>query len=357
MKDNGELDIICKQQGSLIGGQDINSAFFQAINDSFEGNLMADVFQNPNELLDFEDDFEQKKVNLPSSRGSNCIISLKIPSMLRDGLKDKSIRLRKEAKENGAFKIKDDKLFFYPEYVTDHFFKETASRIAQEIIKLLNFPELSNVNTVVLVGGLSESAVIVSQIEELLTNSFPRVKVVVPTSPFRAILTGAVLYGHNPEIIHSRRSPATFGIATSSLFDEAIHKSEYKFKSSTGKFYCRNVFSVHIKEAEFVVLKEKQPTITYFPLEADQTKARVQVFMHTDEGNMLDPSKVLYTTDKGCTKLGELLVLTPDTKKGTNREISLSLTYGTEIDVSATDETSGETFEVKLEFQNSVDSN
>ena len=353
MRDDGNLDIICKENGSHIGGHDINNAFFQAIREGFEGDVMNVAFSDPTEVLEMQDDFEQKKVNLSSTKSHRDSISLKIPADFRDGLLKKKISLTKEAEKKGTFKIVKDKLYFYPLFIKDVFFKETISRITTKIEEVVtSLLRTCNVNIVVLVGGLSESRIVVSQIKETLGALFPDIKVVVPTSPFVAVLSGAVSYGHNPDIIHSRKSPATFGIKTHSLFDSAIHREDKIVWHKNGETYCQDIFSIHIKEAEVIILKEKQPQRTYLPLTANQEEARLEVFIHTRSSNMLD--KVLYTTDEGCTKLGELQVKMPDTKNGLNRKIIVSFTYGTEIDVSATDETSGESVEVKLEFQNEL---
>ncbi|XP_060557017.1 heat shock 70 kDa protein 12B-like [Ruditapes philippinarum] len=347
----GTLDIIINAQGALIGGQNINTAFFQAIHDSFEGDQFKNVFRDPIELLEMEDDFEHKKVNIVSTKELKCSINLKIPSLFRDGLLKNDIRMTEEAKKKGGLKIHKDKLLFDPSYITEHFFKETCTRISHEIENMLKTPNVGNISIIVLVGGLSGSSVVVSQIQELLKKSFPEVKVVSPTSPFRAILTGAVLYGHNPKLIKSRRSPATFGVQTNSPFDAVVHKSDKKWiHSGSGKAYCKDIFSVHVREGELIVLNEKQPVKKYFPIDANQTEVNLKVFMHSARDISLDESKVLYTTDDGCTELGEMLVKMPDTSKGTNREVSVSFVIGAEIEVNAVDETSKEKLEVKFEF-------
>ncbi|XP_060569019.1 heat shock 70 kDa protein 12B-like [Ruditapes philippinarum] len=351
----GTLDIIRHAQGALIGGQNINSAFFQAIHESFEGDLFKTVFRDPIELLEMEDDFEHKKVNIVSTKELKCSINLTVPSQFRNGLLQNEIRLTEEAKKKGGLQINRDKLLFDPSYIKEYFFKETCTRISKEIEKMLKLPELGNVSIIVLVGGLSGSSVVVSQIKDLLKESFPEVRVVVPTSPFRAILTGAVLYGHNPEILNSRRSPATFGVKTNSLFDAAVHKSDKKWiHSASGKAYCKDIFSVHVWEGELIVLNEKQPVKKYFPMDANQTEVKLKVFMHSARDISLDESKVLYTSDDGCTELGEMIVKMPDTSKGTNREVFVSFVIGAEIEVKAIDETSKEEFEVKFEFLNTL---
>jgi hypothetical protein len=50
-------------------------------------------------------------------------------------------------------------------------------------------------------------------------SEFPKLNVICPSDAVAAVLKGAVMYGHNPELISERICPRTYGISVSAYFD------------------------------------------------------------------------------------------------------------------------------------------
>lgn len=77
---------------------------------------------------------------------------------------------------------------------------------------------------------------------------------------------------------------------------------------------------------------EPQVNLNYTVLEPDQTEISFSIYT----SNNKEPT---YTTEEGCTLLGELTLDMPDTSKGLNRGANVNMTFsGTEIVVTAVDQ-------------------
>jgi hypothetical protein len=231
--------------------------------------------------------------------------------------------------------------------VRDKLFKETCTVVYNSIGKVLNDTQAKGLRTVILVGGFSESPIVVESIRKLITNDFPDIKVFVPSSPFKAVLKGAVLFGQDPLIFRSRISRETFGIKTNKTFDSKQHDEMKKWRNKeTGKYYCRDIFDIHVRKGQSVVLGNRQPVQSYFPIYKDQTKLGFPVFT----SNSLNPK---YTTDDGCKQIAKVTIDISDTSRGTDRECEVTMIYGgTELSVIATDKASGKEFNADIHFGN-----
>ncbi|XP_053376407.1 heat shock 70 kDa protein 12B-like [Mercenaria mercenaria] len=213
-------------------------------------------------MLKMEADFERKKVTISSGNQVGEMIDLEVPVPVRDKLEDKTIRL----KENRYISFEDRVIMFNSGLIRDRLFKETCEVVYKTITKVLSNEKAKGLKAVVLVGGFAESSIVVESIRQMIGKDFPEIKVVVPSSPFKAVLKGAVLFGHNPMIFKSRISRETFGIGTNQIFDPKVHNDSRKFKhKETGKDCCEKVFHVHVRKDQSVVLDSKQPIQIYAP--------------------------------------------------------------------------------------------
>jgi hypothetical protein len=62
----------------------------------------------------------------------------------------------------------------------------------------------------------------------LVKLEFPKLNVICPSDAVAAILKGAVMYGHNPELISERICPRTYGITVDVPFDDRKHPRRLK---------------------------------------------------------------------------------------------------------------------------------
>lgn len=83
---------------------------------------------------------------------------------------------------------------------------------------------------------------------------------------------------------------------------------------------------------QLIKVGEPQANITYTVAEPDVTRMTISIYT----SNNKEPT---YTTDEGCARLGKFTIDMPDTSKGMNRGVNVSMTFsGTEIVVTAVDQ-------------------
>ena len=347
------LEEISMGTGDLIGGQDINSAFFQACTHAFKGGDWEKVSQKSHafELLEMETDFESKKVVIGTDDPRDEYIKLAVPEIFQELMESGEIQLKDTSDVGHRFKFKGKSLTFDTKFIRETLFNETIQRILKLLRDILSRKQVQCIKHIVLVGGFSESPIVVGKIRAFITENFPGKEVVVPTSPFTAVMSGAVLYGHDPLIFNSRICRATYGIETNRPFDPEIHKEEKKWRNKeSGEDWCKDIFGVHVKKGSSVKLGDAQPSRVYTPAYKDQTSVPLSIFMSTAD----NLNTLVYTTDEHCKKVGEIVVEMPDTTGGTDRKVTVTMIYGgTELDVIAKNELSGEECKAKIRFDTS----
>lgn len=345
VEESGLLSELLPPLGDPVGGQKINEAFLQVCHDSFEGQGWKETFSKatPVELLKMEADFEKSKVSVGSEDPDEEFIALEVPRLVKDKLEDKTIRL----KPVQSVVFRDHEFMFNSDFVRSTLFQETCCVLYKTICKALKEEKAKDLKTVVLVGGFAESPIVVRTLREWIIRDFPHIKVVVPSSPFKAVLNGAVLFGHDPLIFRSRISRETYGIRTNVLYDPKVHEGTKKWPNTEdNKEYCKDIFDLHVKKEQSVVLNEKQPTKNYFPMYKSQKSLTLPIYTSTS----LNPK---YVTDDGCKKIGEVVVDMPDREIGTDRKVEVAMIYGgTELSVIAKDVTSGKEFSADIKFGN-----
>ncbi|XP_053375615.1 heat shock 70 kDa protein 12B-like [Mercenaria mercenaria] len=343
VEENGFLKEICQPLGDPVGGQRINDAFLQVCHDNFKGDGWKETFSKvtPLEMLKMEADFERKKVTIGAEDPEGQMIELEVPPLVRDKLEDKTILL----KENNYLKFEDRELVFDSSLIRDKLFKETCNVIYTTIGKVLNNEKAKGLKTVVLVGGFAESPIVVGNIRQMIAKDFPDVKVVVPSSPFKAVLKGAVLFGQDPMIFRSRISRDTFGIQTNRVFDAKIHDETKRWKNEKDRTsYCKHIFVVHVRKGQSVVLGSKQPVEIYQPMNTDQTELTLPIYTSSSP----NPK---YTDEKGCKEIGKIKIDMRDTKGRTDRKVEVTMIYGgTELSIIAKDKASGKEYNADINF-------
>ncbi|CAG2244505.1 unnamed protein product [Mytilus edulis] len=179
--------------------------------------------------------------------------------------------------------------------------------------------KLSDVHTLLAVGGFSESSVLIDAVKQKLGE---KVDVIVPRDPGLAVLKGAVMFGFEPGTIESRVSRYTYGVAMQRHYIGGVDDASKR--PSHDDSLIDDVFDIHVKKGQVVEIGHFEPEHTYFPVIDDQKCAHFEFFASEEK----DPK---YTTEKGCSMLGVLSVdLTrKDSKDG---ELSLKINAsGTEI--------------------------
>ncbi|KAH3746492.1 heat shock 70 kDa protein 12A-like isoform X1 [Dreissena polymorpha] len=348
VEEDGLLRELCCERGNLIGGQSVNDAFFQACNDDFEGTEWKKKFTEatPFEMMKIEHEFEKCKLAIGAEEMDETI-QLPLPRSVRDSFRTGKIKVNRSQTRISITGEED--LRFETSFVRDHLFDQACKMINQVIETVLE--NQKDIQTVVLVGGFAESPIVQENIKSLLQQKYPSVAVVVPTSPFRAVLMGAVLYGHDMFIYRSRVSRATYGVKGISVFDEKKHDESKKwFNTDTGINYCKDIFDIHVEKGQSVVLKEQTGGKNYIPLYKNQKSITLPLFVADtcgpSEGN------VMYTTHPSCKKVGEIRVDLSDTDApNSERKVCVKMIYGgSQLSVIATELTTGKEYNAEIHF-------
>ncbi|KAH3773902.1 hypothetical protein DPMN_175273 [Dreissena polymorpha] len=282
------------------------------------------------EITKLEREFEASKLSIiPDSTEEK--IKLSTPKLVREYITNKKMMFVEDAPI--SYNNNDETLEVKRQFVREKLFATPCALINQTVLKVLK--EQPEIKIVVLVGGFAESGIVQQNVAATIKETFPDVKVVVPTSPFRAVLTGAVLFGHNTFIFKSRISRATYGVGTNQLFDEAMHNPLKKWLDEENNVHrCKDVFSIHVKKGDSVALNVELEAKTYIPLYKAQKEVSIPVYESSEVGPT--DGSVMYTTDSGCTKIADIKVAIPTANESSERGVSVRMIYGgTQLSVNA----------------------
>ncbi|KAJ7353764.1 hypothetical protein OS493_032635 [Desmophyllum pertusum] len=180
-----------------------------------------------------------------------------------------------------------------------------------------------------LVGGFADSALL----REEVTSEFSlKYRVLIPRNAAIAVVQGAVLFGKNPDKITERVVSTTYGADCTRDFDKTVHPNEKWFLADG-----RPKENAIAKSGESI---KKM----YSPLHGKDTEFTFGFYITRNP-------ECKFITDEGVTKIGSVKVQSPDTSKGLDRKIEVSMHFGgTEIVATAVDISSGSTAQTTLDF-------
>lgn len=220
-------------------------------------------------------------------------------------------------------------------------FEPVIRDIMRHIADLLRKPELDGVKFLFLVGGFAESPLLQAEMRKSFSSD---VRVIIPQDVGLTILKGAVMFGLDPTVVRVRRSALTYGVGVLNKFIPGRHPPEKRTKKD-GVEWCTDVFDTFVTVDQSVALGERV-TRRYTPAKSYQTSTVISVYSSEKE-------HVLYTSDPGVRRCGELYLEMPDTTGGKARELEMTMLFGdTEIRVEAIDITSGKTAKASIDFLN-----
>lgn len=161
--------------------------------------------------------------------------------------------------------------------------------------------------------------------------------------------TGAVLFGHDPTIIHVRISRMTYGVGVLNRFVKGKHPKQKSIKRD-GIEWCTDVFDKFALTDMPVTLGDTVVR-SYTPAKMGQKFSIINIYSS-------EKTDVKFITDVGVQKCGTLQLdltelsqqpqLTPARKR---REIQARMEFGdTEIKVSAVDISTGTSVKASIDF-------
>ncbi|KAH3823220.1 hypothetical protein DPMN_125019 [Dreissena polymorpha] len=211
-------------------------------------------------------------------------------------------------------------------------FNNTIEKVVAHVRKLLQ--SHLQVSHILLAGGFSESQLL----QEAMRQSFPDNTIVVPPDAGLAVLKGAVIHGHNKNMISSRKAKYTYGVKIFSHFKQNIHSPERRITEGPYMGFVRGCFDKLIEINQDVKGETVSAQKTYHPLSGNKNMT-IKLFCSED-------ANPTYVDDQGCFYIGSLNINCADE----NENISTALFFGdTELRVTAVDSSGKElsaTFQV-----------
>ncbi|XP_056013346.1 heat shock 70 kDa protein 12A-like isoform X2 [Ostrea edulis] len=340
VQSNQKLREVHHATGGAWGGTKVDDAFYQFLAKLFGNDVLSTLKdENMDDYITLFRDFETKKRTIKPNLEDKVTITL--PFRLLEIFKEQSEETLAEALPQTRYaktvEFKAGKLRVHPE-IFKEFFNHTLQGIIQHITEIMQSFQGESVSKILLVGGFSESPMVLKAIREL----FPNKKVIAPADPGLAVLKGAVLFGHTPSIISSRISLCTIGLEVNVQFIEGLHPNKYKIKKPDGQTMCQHIFEALVQKGEDVPFGHKIEN-TYSPSEEDAVTG-IGIYKSTSE----NPT---YTTDKNCTKLGTIVLRRPNGGWSEDAQIHVVVEFGsTRFSVAMTDDCLDETYRDSYDF-------
>ena len=313
-----------KASGGDWGGTCVDNCFKDTLVDVITLEVMNEFrLKHTGEYIEFFRDFEMKKRTTNTTQQTR--VTMRMPGTLPEFYEEMKSKTFKEAiqesKYSKSMKWEGDKLRITPA-LFEQFFSAACTGIVDHLHDLLNKPEVRGTDTILMVGGFSESPILQGRIKR----DFQDYRVVIPNEPGLAVLRGAVLFGHDPSIISERIAKYWYGIASLAKFNPSIHNVEKKNKD-----YCDDIFEICVRRGTTFKLHESQSNGPYKTNRDDQQTMTFDIYV----SDSIRPP--MYVTDEGCYYLGTLSVDLPKVKKGKERSVSLNFIFGgTELHIQAT---------------------
>ena len=235
----------------------------------------------------------------------------------------------------------------YPE--VKKLFEPVFDNIAQHLETVIR--KVGQVKYMILVGGFATCKLLQTFLHDRFANNL---RIIIPAESSLAVVMGAVLFGHDPTEIQSRRLRYSYGIECLGMpelpdLPNPTDPSSDAFASLMmtvlGLSNRGLMFKTFVRKNQDVAINE-EVTHPFYPVRDDQTSADIVVYES-------DKERTMHVSEEGVRKVAEFKLPMPNTSLGRNREIQVSMKFGqTEFKVHSLDKSSGKRVEgpVKLDF-------
>lgn len=312
--------------GGPWGGRNINEAFFAFITELLGKNVFDEFKKNHiDDYLEVEREFETKKRAFTSESGA---VKMTFPLSLIDMAKkiwntDSVDEIIKKSKYAGKAKTKSQKLHI-PKDIFISLFLPTVDNIIAHIQNIIEDNSVS-FDYILMVGGFAECNIVQKRFKDTFTDK----KVIIPEEAGLAVLKGAVLYGHMPQIITSRVARHTYGMQSWPEFDARKHPISKRVVID-GVARCKDVFFKYVTIGQEIT-PGYQHSQVFQALKPEENTLECTIFASWEK----DPK---FITDESCFKLGTLTVHLPKQRSSEPLEIEETMVFGeTELHISAKD--------------------
>jgi hypothetical protein len=146
--------------------------------------------------------------------------------------------------------------------------------------------------------------------------------IVIPEDASLAVVEGTAIYGQNPTTVSERVCEYTYGFdLTHETSSSCEHPPGRKSLDDNGIMRCWDIFNITARIGQAVKIGEEGEEFIGCPLYATQTKIGFKIYASTSE-------HPYFVTERGCTKIGYLIVPIPDISLGTGREFGVRFKFG-----------------------------
>uniref|UniRef100_A0AAR2LHP6 Heat shock 70 kDa protein 12A n=1 Tax=Pygocentrus nattereri TaxID=42514 RepID=A0AAR2LHP6_PYGNA len=329
--EGGRLKELHRVSGNNMGGQTVDKNFKAFIREIFSENVFDEFEENhPSELQRLLYDFSICK-RYDGEVLVQCPYSLQQIASKVDDIEAYFSRDNDVDWESGQILLSGAKL--------KDLHEDSVRGIESLMKEILKKPTL-NIRYIFLVGGFALSPYVNRFVKEKFGS---KCQVLCPVDAQMAVVNGAVMFGMMPNVVESRISVFTYGIAVVHFFDKIKHKGKSKYVSKDGVHYCDVCFHCLVKKDESVPFDEAEQYI-FNALEIEQNEMLFSFYCTEKE-------TAEFVDEEGMMKIGSLAVSMPKISQGRNHSVILEIKFGfTEMQATATDVDSGETTSVKMDF-------
>jgi len=338
IQDDGSIKEIHKVTGGPYGGIKVNQRFESLLDELFGVEKLRNYRRKyPSDWLSLMNEFEAKK------RGdrildSDVMTNIRLPRSFVSLVSETQSRAMARY-GSSQINLKNNEYLALSSAMMKKLFSPTLEHVKDHLKGLLQESRLSKVKTMLLVGGFADSALLQKEVKNAFSKS---VRVLIPNHASIAVVQGAALFGKKPARITERVVCKTYGADCARNFIHGVHREDKKFVAD-GIEKCNDLFNLFVRENSSVRIGQKI-TRPYSPLYADDKNITFNFYASSNPD-------AIYTTDSGMQKLGSVTVESPDTSKGKDRELEVSMYFGgTEITASARDISSGNVAQTKIDF-------
>ena len=323
--------------GGAWGGIYVDLEFCRLLERIFGTDLMKRYQKEcPCEWINFMSKFESFKRTAAPGRK----LRVELPFQFHQFIKSegKSVEEHIHDFQNDDVKFQRGALALnYP--AAEKLFQPVFDNITCHLESILD--KVESIKYVILVGGFATFPILQQRIREKLSS----VRVLAVRECSLAVVTGAVLFGHDPTLIASRRVKYTYGISCRDFFDEELDPVHLRVVDDEGIKRCDNRFEIFVERNDEVELAQEVKRSFNAPF-ADATSVNISVYSS-------ESPTPRYTTEKGITEVAQMSLPMPNTEGGKSRKLYVTMRFGkTEIEVVSKDATSDEEVQsiVDLDF-------
>ncbi|XP_071143610.1 heat shock 70 kDa protein 12A-like [Mytilus edulis] len=324
---NGKLKELSRADGSNCGGTSVDDRFFQLLVKILGGQLMKFLRDyNLSAYLSLFREFETVKRTIDSIKTDyvNMVVPCSsLEKLCKKFLGEDFTSAIKSSPLKNDIRLCGDKIRIN----VDRMMKLVIPTI-DDIVALMNDvlqrKKASGVTHIMLVGGFAECRLIQDRVNE----SFPDKTIIVPREAQLSILKGAVLFGHNPDLVKYRVMRFSYGIETSRTFIDKQDDKKY-MKLVDGEKLCHKLFAKLVSKNEDVRCGKKIQR-EFFTSYANQDEIIFKIYISTDE----NPCHI---DEESCKVIGEMRIKLHNPCRA-KRYVDVEAVFGnTEIGITAVD--------------------